>query len=171
MWCDEASGSDKPSEYFPLQAVASTLSGPQTSSSLRHKQAGGSGPGWLIRQSPEVLHSWVSAPLSQEPGCYSISTSLKGQNCRKGGEGGGWWAMGLILTSSTWGFTHGDNCLMSAFLPVFSKTMKKEWKKENSLMTLQQPWKEKGGKVNLQLTAFVLSDSHVLGGGRPARTH
>lgn len=31
--------------------------------------------------------------------------------------------------------------------------------------------KRKGGKVNLQLTAFVLSDSHVLGGGRPAGTH
>lgn len=31
--------------------------------------------------------------------------------------------------------------------------------------------KRKGGKVNLHLTAFVLSDSHVLGGGRPAGTH
>lgn len=28
-----------------------------------------------------------------------------------------------------------------------------------------------GGKVNLQQKAFVQSDSHVLGGGRPAGTH
>lgn len=45
--------------------------------------------------------------------------------------------------------------------------MKKKTQPNDSVAAV----KRKGGKVNLQLTAFVLSDSHVLGGGRPAGTH
>lgn len=37
-------------------------------------------------------------------------------------------------------------------------------------MTLEQSWKERG-KSQPPAKAFVLSDSHVLGGGRPAGTH
>lgn len=51
----------------------------QPEAAARERQAGSWGPNWLISQSPEVLHSWASSLLSQEPGCYFISTSLKGQ--------------------------------------------------------------------------------------------
>ncbi len=139
-WCGEASapGLGKPSEYLTLQAVVSTRSRLKTCCSLRQqlgrgRQAGSWGPDWLISRSPEVLHSWASSLLSQEPGCYFISTLLQGQS---GGEGWMWGEACLILTTITWGFTHGDNCLTSTFcflrgyyIPCFLKNKGKGVKK------------------------------------------
>lgn len=82
-------------------------------------------PDWLINQSAEVLHSWVSSPL------FTWARSfLPSQHRLKGSRDGGGEGR-LILTTSTWGFTHGDNCLMSTLLPEFWKTreLKKEKKK------------------------------------------
>ena len=78
-WAACAPGLCKPSEYLPLQAVISSQSRLKVRCCLRlQREAGSWGSDWLISQSPEVLHSRASSLVSQEPGCYRISTLLKG---------------------------------------------------------------------------------------------
>lgn len=61
-------------------------------------------------------------------------------------------------------------CAVLIFLPFLKKTKqnREKVKKPNDFVAAL---KREGGKVNLQQKAFVLSDSHVLGGGRPPGTH
>lgn len=144
-WCVEASapGLDKPSEYLTLQAVISSQSRLKTRCTLRQqlersRQADSWGSDWLISLSPEVLHSWASSLLSQEPGCYCISTLLKGQHTVEEG-GRGWRTSSSLPSPEALHKKITASCQLAVFCAAiiflcFLKNQGKEWKK--SLMTL-----------------------------------
>ena len=181
-WCEEASarGLGNPSEYLTLQAVISTRSRLRTCCSLRQQRGERQGRqlrAWLINKSESrgpplvgILSSFTRAWMLLHLH-IAQRTVLWGETDVEGGSGQASSslpspeALHMEITASRQLFIF---CVAIIF-PCFHKNKGEGVKKKpNDFVAALE---RKGGKVNLQLKAFVPSDSHVLGGGRPAGTH